>query len=259
MVILIGAGPGDPELITLKGLRRLRRADVVLYDRLIPLELLDETRHDAIRIDVGKRQGSEDLQQQWIHELMIGYAREGLNVVRLKGGDPFVFGRGGEEVQALIEAGVEWEVIPGVSSSIAGPSSAGIPVTHRDHNHGFMVIAGNKSHTFDSAEWKAARVLARAGGTVVVLMGLGRAQNIVEYLTAGGCSPRLPSAMIANATRPDQQCTFATLAEIESLAEKMPSPAILVIGSVVGAALVGSDRVPVAQEIAELVDALKET
>ena len=239
MVYLVGAGPGDPDLITVKALKRLRQADVVLYDRLIPLELLNETRAGAKLINVGKQQGTEDLQQSLIHDLLISFAREGKTVCRLKGGDPFVFGRGAEEAEALIEAGIAFEVVPGISSAIAGPGSAGIPVTHREHNHGFLVIAGNKSHGFHSPEWTAARLLARAGGTVVVLMGLGRVSEVADFLMAGGCPGSRTAAVVSNATRLEQEIRVGRIQDIANIARGLASPAIIVFGDVVSTALAG--------------------
>ena len=184
IVYIVGAGPGNPDLITVRGLTCLREADVVLHDRLIDLHLLEEAKPTAEIISVAKGTGGEDLQQEHIHWLMIQKAREGKDVCRLKGGDPFVFGRGGEEACALSEAGIPYEIVPGVSSAIAVPAFAGIPVTHRDHAHAFMVIAGSRSHDLSSAEWQAASALVQAGGTVVVLMGLARVRAIVESLVA---------------------------------------------------------------------------
>ena len=143
-VFIVGAGPGNPDLITVRGMACLREADVVLHDRLIDFRLLEDARQDAEIINVGKEPGDEDLQQERIHWLMIEKAREGKTVCRLKGGDPFVFGRGGEEARALSEAGIPFEIVPGVSSAIAVPAYAGIPLTHRDHAHTFMVIAGSR-------------------------------------------------------------------------------------------------------------------
>jgi uroporphyrin-III C-methyltransferase len=233
LVSIVGAGPGDPELITVKALDRLRRADVVLYDRLIGFDLLKEARADATLINVGKERGTEDLQQSLIHELMVDFARKGQTVCRLKGGDPFVFGRGGEEADVLREAGIPFEVIPGISSAIAGPAAAGIPVTHREHNHGFMVISGNRSHRFGSPEWSAARLLAQAGGTVVVLMGLGRLDAITGFLLSSGCDADLPAAVVANATRTDQEACVGSLGNIVERSNEWTSPAILILGSVV--------------------------
>ena len=146
-VYIVGAGPGNPDLITVRGLTCLRQSAVVLHDRLIDLHLLEEARPDAEIINVGKEPGDESLQQEHIEWLMIEKARQGKDVCRLKGGDPFVFGRGGEEAKALAEAGIPFEIVPGVSSAIAVPAYAGIPITHRDHAHSFMVIAGSRSTT----------------------------------------------------------------------------------------------------------------
>src|SRR2546428_1343875 len=170
-VYLVGAGPGNPDLITVRGLTCLREADVVLHDRLIDLHLLEEAHPNAEVINVGKESGDEDLQQEHIEWLMIEKAREGKSVCRLKGGDPFVFGRGAEEAKALSDAGIPFEIVPGVSSAIAVPAFAGIPVTHRDHAHSFMVIAGSRSHDLDSPEWRAASVLVQAGGPGGALLG----------------------------------------------------------------------------------------
>ena len=153
------------------------------------MHLLEEVKPKLEIISVGKEVGEEELQQEYIHWLMIQKACEGLDVCRLKGGDPFVFGRGGEEARALSEAGIPFEVVPGVSSAIAVPAFAGIPVTHRHHAHSFMVIAGCRSHDLESAEWRAASALMQAGGTVVVLMGLSRIRDIAEILIARKCLP----------------------------------------------------------------------
>src|SRR5437763_15028110 len=196
-VYIVGAGPGNPDLITIRGLTCLREADVVFHDRLIDLHLLEEARPGAEVINVGKETGDEDLQQEHIQWLMIEKAREGKSVCRLKGGDPFVFGRGGEEARALSDAGIPFEIVPGVSSGVAVPAYAGIPVTHRDHAHSFMVITGSRSNEFKCAEWGAAASLARAGGTLIVLMGLARVHAIAQYLVESGCSPSLPIAVIS--------------------------------------------------------------
>src|SRR6058998_4431817 len=181
-VFIVGAGPGNPDLITVRGLTCLREADVVMHDRLIDLHLLEEARPEAEIINVGKEPGDDTLRQEHIQWLMIERAREGKSVCRLKGGDPFVFGRGAEEARALSQAGIPFEIVPGVSSAIAVPAYAGIPVTHRDYAHSFMVIAGSRSHDLESPEWQAASALVEAGGTVVVLMGLARVVAIADGL-----------------------------------------------------------------------------
>jgi uroporphyrin-III C-methyltransferase len=233
LVYIVGAGPGDPALITVKGRRCVRRADVILHDRLIHPGVLDEARPNAMLIDSGKRFGHEDQQQAEIHNLMIKYAREGNIVCRLKGGDPFIFGRGGEEVAVLKAAQVPFEVVPGVSSFTAAPAAAGIPLTHRDYTHGFLVITGSRSAGFDTPEWHAARDLLKAGGTVVVLMGLARLEAIGTTLTSEGCNPKTPAAIVSRATWPDEEVRFGTLGNIHSQAAGLPSPAILVLGNVI--------------------------
>ncbi|HEY2381656.1 MAG TPA: uroporphyrinogen-III C-methyltransferase [Terriglobia bacterium] len=233
MVYIVGAGPGNPDLITVRGLMCLREADVVLHDRLIDLHLLEEARPDAEIINVGKEWGEEDLQQDYIHRVMIEKSRQGKTVCRLKGGDPFVFGRGGEEARALSEANVPFEVVPGVSSAIAVPAYAGIPVTDRDHAHSFMVIAGSRSHDLHSPEWGAAAALARAGGTVIVLMGLARVSAIAESLLAAGCPPKLPIAVISKGSYLIQDCRVGTLAGIPDQTGNLSGPATIVIGEVV--------------------------
>ena len=232
-VFIVGAGPGNPDLITVRGLTCLRQADVVLHDRLIDLHLLEEAGPAAEIISVGKEAGEEHLQQGYIEWLMIQKAREGKDVCRLKGGDPFVFGRGGEEAFALSEAGIPFEVVPGVSSAIAVPACAGIPVTHRHHAHSFMVIAGSRSHDLGSAEWGAAAALVQAGGTVVVLMGLSRVRVIAETLIAQRCAATTPVAVISRGTYLIQDCRIGTLEDIGDRVDGMKPPAIIVMGEVV--------------------------
>jgi uroporphyrinogen III methyltransferase/synthase len=234
IVYIVGAGPGNPDLITVRGLMCLREADVVLHDRLIDLHLLEEARSDAEIINVGKERHEQDLQQEHIYWLMITKAREGKNVCRLKGGDPFVFGRGGEEARALSEAGILFEIVPGVSSAVAVPAYAGIPVTDRDHAHSFMVITGSPSHDLDSPEWQAAATLASAGGTVVVLMGLARVRAIAERLIASGCPEALPVAVISKGTYLIQDCRVGTLAALPEGLDDLKAPATIVFGEVVG-------------------------
>jgi uroporphyrin-III C-methyltransferase len=244
-VFIVGAGPGSPDLITVRGLACLRESDVVLHDRLVDLHLLEEARPTAEIINVGKEAGDEDLQQEYIHWLMIQKACEGLDVCRLKGGDPFVFGRGGEEARALSEAGIPFEVVPGVSSAIAVPAFAGIPVTHRHHAHSFMVIAGCRSHDLESAEWRAASALVEAGGTVVVLMGLSRVRTIAETLIARKCLPTTPVAVISNGTSLVEDCRIGTLENIGARIGGMKPPAIIVVGEVVALRQPGVDKTAV--------------
>ena len=233
VVYIVGAGPGNPDLITVRGLTCLREADVVLHDRLIDLHLLEEARPDAEIINVGKESGDDGLQQEHIQWLMIEKARDGKNVCRLKGGDPFVFGRGGEEARALAQAGIPFEIVPGVSSAIAVPAYAGIPVTHRDHAHSFMVVTGSGSHDLDSPEWLAAATLVKADGTVVVLMGLSRLAAIAGKFLANDCAATTPVAVISRGTYLNQDCRVGTLADIKDDVERLRAPAIIVIGEVV--------------------------
>ena len=235
-VYLIGAGPGDLELITIKGLRYLRMADVVLYDRLISAELLDEAPAHAELVFVGKQTGHHMMPQIEINRLMISYARDGRVVVRLKGGDPFVFGRGGEEVLALALADIPFEVIPGVSSAIAVPASAGIPVTHRDYASSVTIVTGHQAHEDESTivNWKA---LAQLGGTLVVLMGVKALTDFTHLLREAGLSSELPAAVIQEGTTSRQRVVTGTLADIaeRALAAGLSSPATTVIGNVVNA------------------------
>jgi uroporphyrinogen III methyltransferase/synthase len=232
-VYIVGAGPGNPDLITVRGLTCLREADVVLHDRLIDLHLLEEAKPGAEIISVGKEPGDREVRQDNIHLLMINKAREGKDVCRLKGGDPFVFGRGGEEAHALFEAGIPFEIVPGVSSAIAVPAFAGIPVTHRDHAHSFMVIAGSRSHDLESAEWRAASAVVQAGGTLVVLMGLSRIRPVADWLIEANCKATTPVAVISKGTYVSQDCRVGTLDNIASRIDGVKPPAIMVIGETV--------------------------
>src|SRR6266699_2680098 len=212
-VYLVGAGPGDPELITLKGLRCLRVADVVVYDRLVNLSLLDEAPSGAERVFAGKKTGCHAVKQEEIHAFLIHRARQGRLVVRLKGGDPFVFGRGGEEALALAQAGIPFEVIPGVSSAIAVPAYAGIPVTHRDHASSVTIVTGHEQHTRASSavDWKT---LANVKGTLVIMMGVDALSHITQQLLDGGLSPDTATAVIQQGTVPQQRVITGTLVNI---------------------------------------------
>ena len=228
-VYLVGGGPGDPGLITVKGLRCLRIADVVLYDRLIAPALLAETPAWAELIDVGKAPEAARRAQDDINAQLIAHARAGKTVVRLKGGDPFVFGRGGEEALALAEAGIPFEVVPGVSSALAVPAYAGIPVTHRQVAQSFTVVTG---HTADAngAKWDD---LPRSG-TLVLLMGVKHLPAITAQLIAAGRSADTPAAVIHWGTTAHQQVVTGTLGDIAGVAKEVPPPATIVIGEVVG-------------------------
>jgi uroporphyrinogen III methyltransferase/synthase len=233
VVYLIGAGPGDPGLITEKGLSRLRICDAVVYDSLLSPRLLDEVPDQCRKIHVGKRAGRHSMKQEEINKLLVELAGEGLAVVRLKGGDPFVFGRGGEEIMALSEAGIPYEVVSGVTSAVAALASAGIPVTHRAVSRSFHVMTG---HTLseegtlppDFAEF------ARLSGTLVFLMGLGNLSLIVKGLLNQGKPGMTPAAVIQNGTLPGERTIRGTLTDIEEkvLADGIESPAIIVVGEV---------------------------
>ena len=233
-VFLVGAGPGDPELITLKGLRSLRKADVVVYDRLICPDLLDEAPSKARRVFAGKASGHHSMKQEEINALLITYARRGCIVVRLKGGDPFVFGRGGEEALALAQAGIPFEVVPGVSSAIAVPAYAGIPVTQRDLVSSVTIVTGHEQQSSGSScvNWEA---LATLGGTLVILMGVEMLSHITQRLISGGLHPDTPAAVIQQGTVPQQRVVTDTLVGIaeHAWAARITSPAVVVIGAVV--------------------------
>ena len=228
MVYIVGAGPGDPELITVKGLACLRRADVVLYDRLAPAELLAEARPGAELIDVGKEPQRHRRSQDEINALLVDRARAGLTVVRLKGGDPFVFGRGGEECQALAAAGIPFEVVPGVSSAIAVPAYAGIPVTQRGISAAFTVLTG---HTADDEvfDWEA----VPSAGTLVLLMGVRHLGTLTRLLIEHGRAQETPAAVIEHGATPQQRVVVGTLADIAERASALRAPATTVIGDVV--------------------------
>lgn len=230
IVYLVGAGPGDPDLITVRGLACLRRAEVLVHDRLVAPELLDEVPAGALRFDVGKESGNHRCPQEEINALLVAHARAGRVVVRLKGGDPFVFGRGAEEALACAEAGVAWEVIPGVTSAVSVPARAGIPVTHRGVATSFAVVTGHCMGD-DRVDWNA---LARVD-TLLVLMGLSRLSEVADLLVAHGRLADTPAAAISRGTLPDERVVVAPLGEIgrEVVRERLATPALVVVGEVV--------------------------
>jgi uroporphyrin-III C-methyltransferase len=221
-VFLVGAGPGDPGLITARGLELVRGCDVLVHDRLVADELVAEAPPDAIRI------GRERLDQDEINRLLVLYGRRGLDVVRLKGGDPFVFGRGGEEALALAGAGVPFEVVPGVSSLSAVPAAAGIPVTHRGVSSKVTIVQGQGPIDFEA--------LSRSGGTLVFFMALGRLDEIGRGLLSHGVDAATPAAVVASGTTNAQEVATAALERIAEAAAGLQSPALLVVGDVVGLA-----------------------
>nr|WP_246880214.1 siroheme synthase CysG [Pantoea ananatis] len=229
-IILVGAGPGDSGLLTLRGLQVMQLADVVLYDHLVSDEVLDLVRRDADRICVGKRASAHLLPQDEINQLMVQLAQKGKRVVRLKGGDPFIFGRGGEELQAAQQAGITFQVVPGVTAAAGATAYAGIPLTHRDYAQSVLFITGHCRPDGDDIDWPS---LARARQTLAIYMGAVKAAHISQQLILHGRAASTPVAVIGRGTRPDQQVLTGTLEHLETLAASAPSPALLVIGEVV--------------------------
>jgi uroporphyrin-III C-methyltransferase / precorrin-2 dehydrogenase / sirohydrochlorin ferrochelatase len=231
-VILVGAGPGDPELLTLRALRALQDADVILYDRLVSDAVLDMARRDAVRICVGKSAGNVGSTQAQINALLIEHAKQGRRVVRLKGGDCFVFGRGGEELQALAAAQIRFSVVPGITAALGAAAYAGIPLTHRDYAHGVNFVTGHALGGGQEPDWRA---LAMPGVTAVFYMGLARVDQLVEKLIEHGAPGSRPAALIAQGTTANQRVVAATLATIRDAAcgAKLGSPALLIVGEVV--------------------------
>jgi uroporphyrin-III C-methyltransferase/precorrin-2 dehydrogenase/sirohydrochlorin ferrochelatase len=229
-VALVGAGPGDPELLTRRAAARLAAADLVLYDALVDVRTLD-LAPAARRVFVGKRAGRPSVRQDFINRLMIRAARRGLQVVRLKGGDPFVFGRGGEEALALAAAGVAFEIVPGVTAAVAAPALAGIPVTHRGLASGFVVVSGHA----EDAYRPVLESLAPESATVVVLMGLGSADSIASLMIERGWPPRMPVGVILGASTDNAAAWTTTLAGLRYGIEPVDreGPGTLVIGQVV--------------------------
>jgi len=246
IVYLVGAGPGDPGLITVKGLEILRSADVVVYDRLVHPALVDQAPSGAERVFVGKHArgggGRRSPEQTEIDELLIERARRGRVVVRLKGGDPFVFGRGAEECQALRAAGIAVQVIPGVTAAIAAPGAAGIPVTHRRYASAFAVVTGHQCEGASALDWEA---LARMP-TLVVLMGLSALPEITARLLAHGADPDTPAAVVASGTLPAQRVVVGTIATIAALVTEaeLDPPATVVVGEVVRVGRLVRERAP---------------
>lgn len=229
-VYLVGAGPGDPELITLKAVRLLRKADVILYDRLINPELLDFAGERTRKIAVGKQSGKPSISQYDINKLLAEHALAGNIVVRLKGGDPFVFGRGGEECLELTKHGIRFEIVPGISSALSVPAYAGIPVTQRGEATGFTVISGHLDPKSEPYDWQS---LASLSTTLVIMMGLRNLSQIAEKLIASGKPADTPAGIIRWGTTQGQKVATGTLADIAEKAEGFTSPATIVIGEVV--------------------------
>jgi uroporphyrin-III C-methyltransferase len=231
-VSLVGAGPGNPELLTLRALRVMQRADVVLFDHLVAPALVDLARRDAERIYVGKVKDRHALGQEDINALMVRLARQGKRVVRLKGGDPFIFGRGGEEIEALAAQGIAFEVVPGVTAAAGAAAYAGIPLTHRDYAQSCVFATGHLKDGSAQLDWKA---LARPRQTVAIYMGVGGLAKICAGLIEHGLSPGLPAALVEKATWAEQRVIEGTLATLPALAEQaaVKPPALLIAGEVV--------------------------
>jgi uroporphyrin-III C-methyltransferase/precorrin-2 dehydrogenase/sirohydrochlorin ferrochelatase len=230
-VILVGAGPGDPGLLTLRALRALQDADVVLYDRLVSAEVLDLARRDAQRIYVGKAAGKAHVSQDDINALLVKLAQDGKRVCRLKGGDPFIFGRGGEELEALAAHGIRFEVVPGITAAAGCAAYAGIPLTHRDHAQVLTFVTGHCKGETDKVDWA---LLARPHQTCVFYMGLGHLDNIVARLREHGVPADRAAAVIEQGTQPNQRVVTATLAELAARVRDagIESPALLIVGEV---------------------------
>lgn len=229
-IILVGAGPGDPGLITVKGLDRLRQADVVLYDRLVDPALLEEAPRLAEKIFAGKESRRHVLEQDLINELMLMHARQGKTVVRLKGGDPFVFGRGGEEAAFLRERNIDLEVVPGISSCIAVPALAGIPLTYRGISAGFAVTTG---HSCGPETEPGYASMLRSSGTLVILMGVSNLRHILTRMIGEGTDPEMPVAIIEEGTNSGQRTHTGTVGAFLASLPEVRSPAVIVVGQVV--------------------------
>ena len=229
-VYLVGAGPGDPGLMTMKGWRLIREADVIIYDHLVNDRLLDDIREETHMINVGKQVGKKILEQQEINKLLIREARKGKVVIRLKGGDPFIFGRGGEEAQALAGKGIPFEVVPGITSAIAAPAYAGIPLTHRGAASSVAIVTGHE----DPAKEVTAvnfKHIAQSVDTIVCLMGVGKMEIIIDRIRKGGKSPETPAAIVERGTYAHQKVVEGTLKDILAKARKagVKPPAVIVV------------------------------
>ncbi|EJP4176454.1 uroporphyrinogen-III C-methyltransferase [Vibrio vulnificus] len=229
-VALVGAGPGDPELLTLKALNYLQQAEVVLYDYLVSDEIMALVANDAILVCVGKRAGHHSVPQEKTNQLLVDFAKQGYKVVRIKGGDPFVFGRGGEELEVLADAGITFQVVPGITAAAGATAYAGIPLTHRDYAQSAMFITGHLKAESDQLDWST---LARGQQTLVIYMGLMKSNYIQEQLIKHGRRAQTPIAIIERGTQLSQKVFKGQLSELSDLAKKAEAPALIVIGEVV--------------------------
>ncbi|MEF1311878.1 uroporphyrinogen-III C-methyltransferase [Vibrio mytili] len=228
-VSLVGAGPGDPDLLTVKGFKAIQAAEVVVYDRLVSRAILALAAETAEMIYVGKKLDFHCVPQEQINQILVQKAQEGKRVVRLKGGDPFMFGRGGEELETLAESGVNYEVVPGITAAAGATAYAGIPLTHRDHAQSVQFITGHVQKDGRDIEWQS---LAQSNNTLVFYMGLKQSGHIMDKLISHGLDRDMPCAIIENGTRPEQRVLQGKLVELADMAQKAFSPAIIVVGSV---------------------------
>ncbi|EJL6310285.1 uroporphyrinogen-III C-methyltransferase [Vibrio cholerae] len=232
-VALVGAGPGDPELLTVKALSYLQQADVVLYDYLVSDEIMALIPSETILVCVGKRAGHHSVPQEKTNQLLVDFARQGYRVVRIKGGDPFMFGRGGEELEVLFDASVKFQVVPGITAAAGATAYAGIPLTHRDYAQSALFVTGHLKAQAEDLDWST---LARGKQTLVIYMGLSNAAAIAEQLQLHGRQVSTPVAIIERGTQVNQQVLIGTLQTLPSLASQAQSPALIVVGEVVALA-----------------------
>lgn len=232
-VALVGAGPGDPELLTVKALSYLQQADVVLYDYLVSDDIMALIPTETILVCVGKRAGHHSVPQEKTNQLLVDFARQGYRVVRIKGGDPFMFGRGGEELEVLFEAGVKFQIVPGITAAAGATAYAGIPLTHRDYAQSALFVTGHLKAQAEDLDWST---LARGQQTLVIYMGLSNAAAIAEQLQQHGRDANTPVAIIERGTQTSQKVLIGTLQTLPSLAIQAQSPALIVVGEVVALA-----------------------
>ena len=238
-VWLVGAGPGDPELLTLKALKAQQAAEVVVHDGLVTDDILDLAPASARRISVAKRKSRHSYAQDEINRMLVAFAQEGLKVVRLKGGDPFIFGRGGEELEACREAGVECHVVPGVTAALAASANAGAPLTHRGSAQAVTFVTGHAaSGSEPGLDWES---LAKANQTVVIYMGVSAAAGIAARLIGAGRAGSTPALVVENASRSDERRIVTTLAELPAAAEQVSGPALLIVGEAMALAQASGD------------------
>ncbi|USD65568.1 uroporphyrinogen-III C-methyltransferase [Vibrio sp. SCSIO 43136] len=229
-VAIVGAGPGDPDLLTIKALRYLQHADVVLYDYLVSDEIMQLVNPDAQLVCVGKRAGHHSVPQQTTNQLLVDFAKQGNKVVRIKGGDPFVFGRGGEELQELAQSGIAFQVVPGITAAAGATAYAGIPLTHRDYAQSALFVTGHLKADSDQMDWST---LARGKQTLVIYMGLMKSAHIQQQLIAHGRAATTPIAIIERGTQANQRVFKGQLNQLSQLASQAEAPALIVVGEVV--------------------------